>query len=117
MDWDKADEVIRLLDSIDTTLRDVSSKLDPVVEYKIDPSFSCTGDSIDAGKLEERIRGTVRRELESAAMTNILVTPETDDDKQRLDKWLEQLDKCKCPIQVHIMHEDCCERREQDDST
>ena len=109
MNDDKACEIIRLLDSIDTTLREVSGKLDPVVEYKVAPSFSCTGDSIG---LEEIIRGQVRRELRSATVTDILVTPETDDDKQGLSKWLEQLDKCQCPIQVRIVHEDCCERRE-----
>jgi len=100
MNDDRVCEIIRLLDSIDTTLREVNRKLDG---------------SIDANELRETIRGTVRRDCGPTTVTDILVTPETEADKQGLDRWLEQLDKCKCPLQVRIMHEDCCERREQDE--
>ena len=111
MDYDKADEIIRLLDSIDTTVREIEAKLcEPQGMTEARALFAA-----HAADLRQTLSERADSELGEITLTNVV--PETEDDKQGLGKWLEQLDKCKCPIQVRIVHEDCCERREQDDST
>ena len=101
--------------SIDSTLELIAYGKDTSTPRQETPEQVRAMFAAHAADLRQTLNEPADRELSEITLTNVV--PETEDDKQGLGKWLEQLDKCKCPIQVRIVHEDCCERREQDDST
>ena len=96
--------------SIDSTLELIAYGKDTSTPRQETPAQVRAMFAAHAADLRQVRSERADSELGEITLTNVV--PETDDDKQRLDKWLEQLDKCQCPIQVHIVHEDCCERRE-----
>ena len=58
MDYDKADEIIRLLDSIDTTLREMRAH-----QCECNKVTNVHNEQIDAANLTATIRNAVRREM------------------------------------------------------